>query len=139
MANKRLLDLMNEGLADELQVSIQYMWQHVLWNGVKGFAVKDEFKKIAIEEMKHGEAIAERLAYLGSIPTTKPEPIFIGKNLRDMLTADRADEEAAIKLYKQIVDLAGKENDIVTKKLFEGILADEEKHHDTFSGMLQEM
>lgn len=139
MVSKKLVDMMNEGLADELQVSIQYMWQHVMWKGVKGFAVKDEFKKIAIEEMKHGEAIAERLAYLGSTPTTKPEPIFIGKSLRDMITADKADEEAAIKLYKQVVALADKEDDIVTKKLFEGILADEEEHHDTFTGMLEEI
>ena len=25
------------------------MWQHVLWRGVQGFAVKDAFKKIAVE------------------------------------------------------------------------------------------
>lgn len=139
MASKKLLDLMNEGLSDELQVSIQYMWQHVLWHGVKGFAVKDVFKKIAVEEMKHAEAIAERLNYLGGLPTTKPEPIFIGKTLKEMITTDKKDEEAAIKLYKQIVALAAKENDVVTKKLFEDILSDEEQHHDTFSSILEEV
>ena len=40
------------------QVSIQYMWQHVLWSGVKGFAVNVELKRIAITDMKHAEAIA---------------------------------------------------------------------------------
>jgi bacterioferritin len=139
MASKRSLDMMNEGLSDELQVSIQYMWQHILWSGVKGFAVKDELKKIAVEEMKHAEAIAERLNYLGGTPTTKPEPIFIGKTLKEMITADKKDEEAAIKLYKQIIEIAEKENDIVSVKLFESILADEEKHHDTFSGILEEI
>jgi len=36
----------------------------------------------AIAEMKHAEAIAERLNYLGGIPTTKPTPIFIGTTLK---------------------------------------------------------
>jgi bacterioferritin len=139
MASKQLMSKMNEGLADELQVSIQYMWQHVLWRGVKGFAIKDELKKIAVEEMKHGEAIAERLSYLGGMPTTKPEPIFIGKTLKEMIAADKKDEEGAIKLYKDIIKMAEKEGDIVTKKMFEGILADEEEHHDTFSGILEEI
>jgi bacterioferritin len=139
MVNKQLIDKMNEGLSDELQVSIQYMWQHVLWQGVKGFTIKDEFKKIAIEEMKHAEAIAERLNYLGGLPTTKPEPIFIGKTLKEMVAIDKKDEEAAIKLYKQIIALAAKENDVVTKKLFESILSDEEQHHDTFCSILEEV
>jgi bacterioferritin len=139
MASKRLMDMMNEGLADELQVSIQYMWQHVLWSGVKGFAVKDELKKIAVEEMKHAEAIAERLNYLGGMPTTKPEPIFIGKTLKEMITRDKKEEESAIKLYKQIIDVAVKEGDTVTKKLFEDILSDEEEHHDTFTSILEEI
>ena len=79
MASKELQDMLNKGIAREIQVSIQYMWQHVLWKGVKGFAVKDELKEIAITEMKHAEAIAERLAYLGGKPTTKPDPIFVGE------------------------------------------------------------
>ena len=29
--------------------------------------------------MKHAETIAERLFYLGGIPTTKPNPIFVKK------------------------------------------------------------
>ncbi|RLI60145.1 MAG: ferritin, partial [Candidatus Thorarchaeota archaeon] len=51
-------------MAREIQVSVHYTWQHVLWRGIRGFAVKDELKEIAISEMKHVEAIAERLAYL---------------------------------------------------------------------------
>ena len=96
MASKELMDLLNEAIAREIQVSIQYMWQHVLWKGVKGFAVKEEFEKIAIEEMKHAEAIAERLAYLGGKPTTKPAPIFVGDSLKEMLEQDVKDEENAI-------------------------------------------
>lgn len=138
MASKALMDMLNRAIARELQVSIQYMWQHVLWKGTKGFAVKEELKKIAITEMKHAEAIAERLTYLGGTPTTKPEPIFVGEDLKSMLMQDKKDEEGAIKLYKQIIATARKEEDETTKKLFNNILADEEEHHDTFTSLLEE-
>ncbi len=137
MASKELLELLNKAIAREIQVSIQYMWQHVLWKGVEGFAVKDELKSIAIEEMKHAEAIAERLAYLGGTPTTKPDPIFVGESLREMIERDKKDEESAIELYNQIIDKAREERDNTTRRLFEQILADEEEHHDVFTGLLE--
>ncbi len=114
MSSKELLDLLNAAIARELQVSIQYMWQHVQWKGVKGFAVSDELKKIAITEMKHAEMIAERLNYLGGTPTTQPDPINVGKTLKEMIEQDVKDEEKAIKLYKQIIQKA---RDLATRQL----------------------
>ena len=137
MASKELLDLLNDAIARELQVSIQYMWQHVQWKGAEHFAVKDELKKIAIQEMKHAESIAERLFYLGGIPTTKPSPIFIGETLKEMSEQDVKDEQNAIELYKKIIQKAREEGDITTAKLFEDILKDEEEHHDTFTSLLE--
>ena len=134
-----LLDMLNQAIARELQVSVQYMWQHVLWSGVQGHAVKDELKSIGVAEMKHAEAIAERLSYLGGVPTTKPAPIFVGETLKEMLERDLADEEGALVLYRKIVAKAGDEGDVVTQDLFKAILADEEGHHDTFSSLLEGM
>ena len=138
-ASPELLDLLNKAIAREIQVSVQYMWQHVLWSGVKGFAVKEELKSTAISEMKHAETIAERLNYLGGIPTTKPDPIFVGKTLSEMIAQDKKDEEAAIELYHKIIEVARNEGDEVTHRLFRQILADEEDHHDTFSTLLEEI
>jgi len=138
-ASAELLELMNKAIAREIQVSIQYMWQHVMWGGVKGFAVKDELEDIAKAEMKHAEKIAERLYYLGGTPTTKPDPIFVGKTLKEMIGQDAKDEEGAIKLYGQIVELTRKEGDEVTNRLFREILQDEEDHHDTFTTLLEEI
>jgi bacterioferritin len=129
--------MLNDAIAREMQVSIQYMWQHVQWGGVKGFAVQDELKNIAIAEMKHAEAIAERLFYLGATPTTKPTEIVVGKTLKEMITRDVKDEENAIKLYKEIIAQAQKEKDETTAFLFMGILKDEEEHHDTFTTLLE--
>jgi len=136
VASKKLLELMNKGIARELQVAIQYMWQHVLVTGLKGAMVADVFKEIAITEMKHAEEIAERLAYLGGIPTLKPDPIFVGSDLEEMLRLDEKAEEEAITLYRQTIKVAGDEGDSTSRRLFERILAEEEEHIDTFSKLL---
>lgn len=138
-ASEKLLDLLNQAIARELQVSIQYMWQHVQWSGVRGFVVQGELKSTAIAEMKHAEAIAERLFYLGGVPTTKPTPIFVGKTLKEMIEQDAKDEQGAITLYKQIVEVARNEGDETTNRLFRQILEDEEDHHDTFTSLLEEI
>jgi len=139
MASKKLLDMLNGAIAREMQVVVQYMWQHVQWIGVKGFATKDAFKEIAIAEMKHAEAIAERLFYLGGIPTTKPDPINVGKTLKEMIAQNVKDEAKAIAMYKEIIELARKESDETTAFLFMGILKDEEDHHDTFTTLLEQV
>ncbi len=137
MATKKLLEMMNDAIAREIQVSVQYMWQHVMVRGINAETVGGVFKQIAIAEMKHAEAIAERLDYLGGVPTTKPTPIAVGKTANEMLRINKKAEEDAIKLYKGIIALAAKEGDIVTRKLFESILSDEEGHHNTFSTLLE--
>ncbi len=139
MVSEELMELLNKAIARELQVAIQYMWQHVVWKGVRGFAVKDELKNIAITEMKHAETIAERLAYFGGTPTTKPDQIFIGETLKEMIERDKKDEEAAIDLYKKIIRVATKEDDITTSRIFRKILEDEEEHHDFFTSLLEDL
>jgi bacterioferritin len=56
-----------------------------------------------------------------------------------MIMQDKKDEEGAIKLYKQIIATARKEEDETTKKLFQDILMAEEDHHDTFTSLLEEI
>jgi bacterioferritin len=136
MASERLKELLNQAIARELQVSIQYMWQHVLAKGLCSPAVRDIFKKIAVTEMKHAEAIAERLDYLGGKPTTQPAPITVGETLEEMIRIDLKAEEEAIALYRQIIEQAVSENDYVTEDLFRSILADEEEHHNEFQSLL---
>jgi len=137
MASKKLLDMLNQAIARELQVSIQYMWQHVQWKGIEHYAVSDEFKKIAITEMKHAEKIAERLWYLGGKPTTTPSPIFVGDKVEEMLKVDVKAELEAITMYKEIMEIAQKEGDAATREIFEEIEEEEEEHHDFFTSALE--
>jgi bacterioferritin len=135
----KLKDLLNKAIAREIQVSIQYMWQHVQVIGVKGIAVQDQFKQTAIAEMKHAEKIAERLWYLEGVPTTKPAPIEVGESLKEFLELDTKAEVEAIEMYRQIIEMATKEGDVTTAFMFKEILEDEEEHHDLFTTMLEEV
>lgn len=136
MASEKLLKLLNKGIARELQVSIQYMWQHVTAKGVHGAVVEGLFREIAIEEMKHAEALAERIAFLNGIPTVKPDDIHIGTDVLEMLKDGVQYEEEAVSLYKQAIQVAEKEGDFGTKRMLEEILSNEEKHLDKFGKLL---
>ena len=133
---EKLLEFLNKAIARELQVSIQYMWQHVQVTGVDGAVVEDVFRNIAIAEMRHAERLAERLDYLNGVPTTKPDPIFVGGSLIEMLKQDEQDEEDSIELYKEAIQVAAEEGDYTTRRLLEEILADEETHINTFGKLL---
>jgi bacterioferritin len=132
LTSQKLLDWLNKAISRELQVTVQYMWQHVQWAGVEHYAVSDEFKSIGIQEMKHAEKIAERLWYLGGVPTTKPATITVGGELWAMIDNDIKAEVEAIEMYKTIIKVAEGEGDTTTAFIFREILVEEEEHHDFF-------
>lgn len=152
-----LIGLLNEALARELQVSVQYMLQHATEAGRmdkptgKTLAAKQSkfvashsyymlpgvtLKKIAITEMRHAEAISERVVALGGRPTTQPAPIVTGETVMGMLEDDREQERGAIALYTRIIGKAEKAGDAETAGLFRRILTDEEGHHRVFNALL---
>jgi bacterioferritin len=135
-ASPKLTEIMNQAIAGELQAIVQYMWHHIMVKGLNSPSLMDVFEDIAVEEMKHAEKIAERLFYFDVSPTTKPNPIAVGGSTEQMLKADVKAEEEAITLYKDIIKQAVSEGDETTRLLFEEILSDEERHHDTFTTLL---
>jgi bacterioferritin len=128
--------MMNQAIASELQAIVQYMWHHIMVKGINSSSLVEVFEDISVEEMKHAEKIAERLFYFDVTPTTKPTPIAVGGDTTQMLKADVKAEEEAITLYKDIIKQAASENDYTTESLLKEILADEERHHDTFTTLL---
>ena len=135
-ASSKLTDMMQKAIAREIQVSVQYMWQHIMAKGLESAEIADVFEEVAISEMKHAEKIAERIFYFDITHTTKPDPILVGGTMKEMLLHDAKAEEEAIDLYKEIIKQAASEGDTTTRLLFEQILADEESHHDTFTTLL---
>ncbi len=80
-ASNALTDMMQKAVAREIQVSVQYMWQHVMAKGLESAEIAGSFEEVAVVEMKHAEKIAERLFYFDVVPTTKPAPIVMVSTL----------------------------------------------------------
>lgn len=137
MAVDRIIDILNQSRARELAVSIQYMRQHYVADGIESPAIVDEIKKIAIAEMKHAETFGERINYLGGDPTTVPHEIMKSSTeLRDMIQDDLNSESGAIDLYRTAIGICIEEGDPVTRRIYEEILEAEEEHLDFFMKIL---
>lgn len=136
------LELLNSAVARELQVSIQYMLQHtrmekilrkvtaenILSDKTTYDVMGDVLKKLAIEEMKHAGMIMERIYYLGGSATTKSAKPEIGKSLKEYAINGVKAEEEALELYRKVIDMATKLGDWESRKMFENIYSDEERH-----------
>jgi bacterioferritin len=136
MATKKnsILDELNKAIAAELTAVTQYMWHHVMVKGMESESVGGAFKKASIEEMKHAEKLAERLDYLGGVPTTKPLPIGVGGDMKKMIQEDMKLEVEAIKMYKAMIKMCA--DDSTTRRLLEEILEEEEGHLNTWQTLL---
>jgi bacterioferritin len=132
MDTKKIVEELNKARARELAVVIQYMIQHYTARGIEALPVIDMFKDTAITEMKHAEALGERIDYLGGTPTKEPNPITPGESLNEMLKLDLRAEEDAIEHYHSIVALCLKEGDVVSRTMMEDILEAEEGHRKDF-------
>jgi bacterioferritin len=135
--NKKIIDLLNIDRAYELAAIIQYLGHHYEVAGMESPSLKDEFKKASIDEMKHAEELAERIVYLGGIPTQKPTPIKRGGSTRKMIKDDLTIEYEAIKRYKEHIKICDKLGDITTRRMLEEILENEEEHADTWESILE--
>jgi bacterioferritin len=136
MKNQRIIDALNKDRADELGAIIQYMGHHYTADGMESPAIVEIFKTTAIDEMKHAEMLAERIVYLGGDPVNKPSDIKKGGELKKMVQDDLANENGAIKQYKEHIKLCADEGDSTTRLMLENILSDEEKHADTWETIL---
>ena len=136
-ADANLIDVLNDLRSRELAVIMQYMRQHYTVTGPEGMLHADTFKSVGVTEMKHAEALAERIEFLGGKATTKPEKFqsdFSG--LKEMAKSDFSAESDAVMRYKAAIKVAEAHGDPTTRGLLESILADEEDHLKTFSDML---
>ena len=131
-----LLKALNEALSDELASIIQYMYHHVMGQGMASPAVLAMFKSHAMDEMGHAYALAERIDLLGGEPTTAVGAIKSGGDLKKMVQDDLDGEYRAIEMYGRYVKLAAKDDDPVTRRLLEDILATEEGHANDWETVL---
>ena len=135
--SKELLNALNEAVTDELAAIIQYMYHHIMGRGMASPAVLEMFKAHSMDEMNHAYAIAERIDLLGGVPTITVGPIRVGGDLRKMVQDDLDGEYQAIEMYKRYIKLAEKEDDPVTRRLLEDVLATQEEHANQWETVLE--
>jgi len=133
----KLIGELNKGVAREITAIIQYSYHHVMAEGMESPALSEIFEKVALQEMEHLEEFADRIKYLGGIPTTKPNPIKVGGTLKQMVEDDLELEYQAIKLYKGQIAIAKEIGDTTTRLMLEKILTAEEDHADKWETVLK--
>jgi len=134
--SKKVIDLLNAARSRELSAITQYMAQHYELEDQDYGKLAKKLKEIGIQEMKHAEALAERILFLKGEPTTKPDSIAKkGQSIADMLKTDMALESAAIKMYNEAAVICAAEKDQISKQLFEKLLGEEEGHFNDFENV----
>lgn len=129
--NKKLIDALNDRLAEELAAINQYFIHAEMCEDWGYTTLHEAIKQRSIQEMKHAEKLIERVLFLEGRPiVSKLGPITIGKKVEEMHQKDWNAEEDAIKKYNETIRLAVEVGDNGTKKLLEEILQDEEDHID---------
>jgi len=129
--NEKLLKALNDRLAEELGAINQYFVHAEMCEDWGYSTLHQLIKERSIQEMKHAEALIERILFLEGKPiVSKLGPISIGKKVEEMHSKDRDAEADAIKGYNDTIKLAVEVGDNGTKMLLETILKDEEMHID---------
>jgi len=134
--SKKVIDLLNSARSRELSAIAQYMAHHYELEDQDFGKLAKKMKEIAIQEMKHAEALAERILFLKGEPTSKADAVAKkGQSIAEMLKTDIALESAAIKMYNDAAVVCAQEKDQISKQLFEKLLGEEEGHFNDFENV----
>ncbi len=138
--DKQVVDALNGVLSAELTAINQYMVHAEMcanWNYERLHQV---IRKEAIDEMKHAEALIERVLYLERIPNVQRlGKIDIGENVPEMLRSDLALELEALPRLNKGIEVCVSASDNGSRELLERILKDEELHTDWLEAQIDQM
>ena len=139
-ADKRLIDVLNSLLADELTAINQYVVHGEMCESWGYGKLHEIAEKRAITEMKHAEKLISRILFLGGTPiVTNLKQIQIGGQVPDQVANDRKAEEGAIKAYNEAIALAGELLDHATREMLVAILKDEDSHYDELDELAEQI
>src|SRR5947199_6807816 len=86
--NPKVLAELNKALREELTAINQYFLHAEMCENWGYDRLSVYIKKQSIGEMKHAEALMERILFLDGMPSMKPLELTIGKNVQEMLQSD---------------------------------------------------
>jgi len=130
---EKSIELLNKAVADELAATHQYMYFHFHCEDQGYELLAGLFIKTAIEEMGHIERCAERILFLnGEVEMTAAMPVQKIHDVRKMLELARQMEEDSTRDYNVWANECAANADSGSKKVFEGLVDDEERHFDQY-------
>lgn len=129
--NPEVLEVLSDMLKEELGAINQYFLHAEMCENWGYKRLAELTKKQAIGEMKHAEAIIERILFLEGLPKMNEiGQINIGKDVPGQLKNDLALEKGAVAAYNKAVEVCRKASDNATADFLKEILKDEEEHVD---------
>jgi len=129
--NPQVIAALNEALKEELTAINQYFLHAEMCENWHYKKLADHIRKESIDEMRHAEALMERILFLDGTPNmTETMQLNVGPNVKAQIENDLKLEIAAVAMYNKYVKLARDEGDNVSRELFERLLKDEEAHVD---------
>src|SRR5580698_8329894 len=116
----KVIDMLNEALKEELTAINQYFLHAEMCENWHYDRLGSYIKKQSIDEMRHAEALIERLLFLDATPSlTEPMQINVGKNVKEQLESDLNLEIGAVAMYNRGVQVARDEGDNGSRELLE--------------------
>ena len=139
----KVIEVLNKARAMELFAIHQYMNQHYNLDDMDYGELAANMKLIAIDEMRHAENFAERIKELGGEPTTQKDgKIVTGQEVSVIYEADANQEENTIEAYSGFLAICKDAGDIVSARLFERIIDEEQAHltyYDNIDGHIKKL
>jgi bacterioferritin len=127
----KIIDALNEVLTAELTAINMYFLAARLFRHWGFDRLADYMRKESIDEMKHAEALMDRILYLDGMPNLQRlNKVKVGENVLEQLKLDLEEEHAAIKRLNDHIELARGLGDHGTDQLLRHILVSEEEHTD---------
>lgn len=142
-ADPRILEMIQEVLKGELTAINQYFLHAEMCENWGYMKLAKYIRKESIDEMRHAEALIERLLFLEGTPNMIDYfKMRVGSNIKQQLENDLMLELEAIPRLNRGIALCHEVQDTGSRELFEHILVDEEKHVDWLEaqiGMIDEI
>lgn len=133
---KKVIGVLNKAKSMELQAIHQYMHQHYHLDDKDYGELAKNVKLIAIDEMRHAEALAERITELGGEPTTELDgPVVKGQSVEEIFPFNVEQEDEAIDAYSNFLNVCRENGDSISAKLFEMIIEHEQEHLNYFDSV----
>jgi len=130
---QKSIELLNKAIADELTAVHQYMYFHFHCDDQGYDLLAGLFRRTAIEEMMHIELLAERVLFLkGDVEMVASEEVKKIHDVKQMLEMATQMEESSANDYNRWANECAQNADSVSKKLFERLVEDEERHYNQY-------